>query len=301
MSSLIVGTRGSALALTQTRHTVSEIETAVSGLAVEIRIVKTIGDRTTDASLSSFGGQGVFVREIETALLNGEIDAAVHSLKDLPVALPVGLTIAAVSRRADARDALISKKGLSLTELPRGAVIATGSPRRRAQLAAFRPDLQFADIRGNIDTRLKKLVESPDLDAIVLACAGLDRMGWGDRITERISPDICLPAVGQGALAIETRENDKRVVAVVHRIDDPDTERAVSAERAFLRHAGGGCHTPLGAWARVTGQSLTLDGMMAAPDGAWLVRDIVEGAASDAETLGARLAEKILRRSPESA
>jgi hydroxymethylbilane synthase len=300
-SPLIIGTRGSQLALTQTRMVAQAIQTANPGLSVDIRVMKTTGDRTTDAPLVSFGGEGVFVRELERALLAGEIDLAVHSLKDLPTALPDGLAIAAVPERADVRDALISREGSRLDGLPAGARIGTSSPRRRAQLLAYRPDLRCADIRGNIDTRLRKLAESGEFDAIVLACAGLDRMGWGDRIHERIPCAVCLPAVGQAALAVEARAADDRVIAPASKITHAPTERAVTAERAFLQAAGGGCHTPAGAWGRMDGPALVLDGVLAAPDGAWAVRDAVAGPPERAETLGEALARRILERVPGTA
>lgn len=296
---LTIGTRGSRLALTQTNMVARMIEAANPGLTVDVHTLKTKGDRVTDAPLSSFGGEGVFVKELERALLAGEIDMAVHSLKDLPTTLPEGLAVAATPERADVRDALIADKADGLAALPEGACVATSSPRRRAQLLAHRPDLKLVDIRGNIDTRLKKLAETDDLDAIVLASAGLDRMDWGDRITERIACEICMPAVSQGALAIETRRDDERTIAAVARINHIPTQQAVLAERAFLRSMGGGCHTPIGAWGRIQDGTLHVDGVLAAPDGSRLVREAVSGAPEDAEASGRELADMIRRVAPQ--
>lgn len=294
---LIIGTRGSQLALTQTNQVAQALQDVNPGLAVEIRILKTKGDRVTDVPLSSFGGEGVFVKELERALLTGEIDLAIHSLKDLPTTVSDGLTIGGVPERADVRDALISKHKVGIDDLPRGARIGTSSLRRRAQLLAYRPDLTLTDLRGNLDTRLRKLADT-DLDAIILASAGLDRLGWSDRITERISGEVCLSAVGQGALGIETRCNDDRVIPAVQRLNHESTRLAVTAERAFLRGLGGGCQTPVGAWARRDGPTLRMDALIAEIDGAWVVRDTVSGAPEDAERLGEDLAKTLLARTP---
>ena len=300
-STLIIGTRGSQLALTQTNMVARAIEAANPGLTIDIQILKTKGDQVTDVPLASFGGEGVFVKELERALLAGEINLAVHSLKDLPTTLPADLVIASTPERADVRDALIAKQASDLKTLPEGACVATGSPRRRAQLLAYRPDLRLTEIRGNIDTRLKKLTDDKNLDAIILASAGLDRLGWGDRITERLDWTVCMPAVAQGALAIETRRDDDRTIAAVHRINHTTTRQAVLGERAFLRCTGGGCHTPIGAWGRKQGTMLRLDGILAAPDGSWMVRDSVSGAPEEAETLGRQLADLILNKTPQDA
>ncbi|MBI4553223.1 MAG: hydroxymethylbilane synthase [Candidatus Latescibacteria bacterium] len=296
--SLIIGTRGSQLALAQTRMVAHDLQAANPGLTVETRTLTTTGDRITDAPLASFGGEGVFVKELERALLSGEIDLAVHSLKDLPTTVPDGLVIAAVPERADVRDALLAKQPGGLAVLPDGARIGTSSPRRRAQLLSHRPDLQITNLRGNLDTRLRKLTET-DLDAIVLAAAGLDRLGWSDRITERLSCEICLPAVSQGALAVETRRDDDAIIAAVSRLNHEPTVTAVTAERAFLRALGGGCQVPVGAWARFEGPTLRLDGMIAHSDGVWLVRDAVAGRPDEAEELGSRLAAMLLERMPK--
>lgn len=302
-TSLIIGTRGSRLALVQAHSVARDLVAGRDDLDVQVRILKTKGDKDRGASLDTFGGEGVFVKELERALVSGEIDAAVHSLKDLPTALPDGLTIAAVPERVDARDALISRGGAGLDELPPGARVATGSPRRRAQLQHYRPDLRFTGIRGNIDTRLKKLDEPDGPDAIVLAVAGLQRLGWTDRISEVLSSDVCMPAVGQAALAIETREDDLPILDAARRIDHLPARQAVMAERSFLNRIGGGCHTPVGAWGRIQGDCLELDAVLAADDGSWMVRRSLRGKPDEGRELGLRLAEAVMaqtRRTTES-
>ena len=309
-SSITIGTRGSRLALVQARSVAKDLETVNPDLTVHVRILKTKGDTDKDASLDTFGGEGVFVKELERALVTGEIDAAVHSLKDLPTILPDGLVIAAVPERVDVRDALISRDGTGLDDLPEGARIATGSPRRRAFLQHYRPDLRFTDIRGNIDTRLKKLEEAGDPqrlhgpdgpDAIVLAVAGLHRLGWSDRISETLSPDLCMPAVGQAALAIETRLDDRRTLAAARNIEHIPSRQAVMAERAFLHGIGGGCHTPVGAWGRIEDGVLRLDGVLADDDGSRIVRHTLHGDPGDGPGLGRRLAEAVMARARRTA
>ena len=303
-SSITIGTRGSRLALVQAHSVAGDLEAASDDLTVHVRVLKTKGDTDRDASLDTFGGEGVFVKELERALVSGEIDAAVHSLKDLPTTLPDGLVIAAVPERVDVRDALISRDGTGLDDLPEGAVIATGSPRRRAFLQHYRPDLRFTGIRGNIDTRLKKLDETGGAhgphgpDAIVLAVAGLQRLGWSDRISEVLSPEVCMPAVGQAALAIETRKDDERTLAAARNIEHLPSRQAVTAERAFLHGIGGGCHTPVGAWGRIEGGVLRLDGVLAADDGSWIVRHALRGQPEDGPDLGRRLAEVVMAQAP---
>ncbi len=299
-SSLIIGTRGSRLALVQAHSVARDIEAVHEGLAVEVRILKTKGDTTRDAALDTFGGEGVFVKELERALVSGEIDAAVHSLKDLPTSLPEGLHIAAVPERVDARDALISRDGSKLDRLQRGAVIATGSPRRRAQLQNYRPDLRFTGIRGNIDTRLTRLEDEDGPDAIVLAVAGLQRLDWSDRISESLSPDICMPAVGQAALAIETRKDDPRTLETMRRIEHLPSRQAVMAERAFLHGIGGGCHTPVGAWGRIQDNVLELAAALAADDGSWIVRHALQGSPEEGPDLGRQLAEAVMAQAAET-
>ncbi len=298
--SITIGTRGSRLALVQARSVAKALETVNRDLTVRVRTLKTKGDAETEASLATFGGEGVFVKELERALISGEIDVAVHSLKDLPTILPDGLVIAAVPERVDVRDALISRNGTGLDDLPRRARIATGSPRRRALLQHYRPDLRFTGIRGNIDTRLRKLEEPDGPDAIVLAVAGLQRLGWSDRISEPLSPDLCMPAVGQAALAIEIRQDDQRTLDAARNIEHLPSRRAVMAERAFLHGIGGGCHTPVGAWGRTDGGVLLLDGVLATDDGSRVVRRTLRGNPEDGPDLGRRLAEAVLKRAEQA-
>ena len=292
--SLIIGTRGSRLALVQANWAARTLEGSCDDLEVQVRVLKTKGDTDRSASLDTFGGEGVFVKELERALVSGEIDAAVHSLKDLPTSLPDGLAIAAVPERVDPRDALISRGGAGLDQLPSGACIATGSPRRRAQLQHYRPDLRFTGIRGNIDTRLKKLEEPDGPDAIVLAVAGLQRLGWTDRISEVLSPDVCMPAVGQAALAIEVRKDDRSTLDAVRRIEHLPARQAVMAERSFLNHIGGGCHTPVGAWGRIQGDRLELAAALTDDDGGWIVRRSLQGKPEEGPELGRGLAEAVM-------
>ena len=291
MTTLKIGSRGSALALAQADWAKRKLEER--GLNVEITVIKTSGDRFVDRPIQSMGGKGIFTKEIEDALLGGEIDLAVHSMKDLPTEVPEGLAIAAVPQREDARDVLVSLKNIALKDLPKGAQIATGSLRRRSQLLNYRSDLAMIPIRGNVDTRLKKLSEQ-ELDAVVLAAAGLKRLGREDRITEYLTPDICLSAVAQGALAIEARDDEpsRQSVAFLHH-DPSFTE--VTAERAFLRKLSGGCHVPVAARAFIDGELLDLTGMVAEPDGRRLCRDRITGPKAQAVALGTELAERLIR------
>jgi hydroxymethylbilane synthase len=286
-----IGSRGSALALAQADWVKRKLEQ--TGLKVEITVIKTSGDRFVDRTIQSLGGKGIFTKEIEDALLGGTIDLAVHSMKDLPTELPKGLAIAAVPQREDARDVLVSKENIRLKDLPKGAQLATGSLRRRSQILNYRSDLTMVPIRGNVDTRLQKLFDQ-GLDAIVLAAAGLKRLGRDDRITEYLTPDICLSAVAQGALAIETRDDgpSRQSVAFLHH-DPSFTE--VTAERAFLRKLGGGCHVPVAARASIEGELLNIMGMVAEPDGRRLCRDWIAGPKEQAAALGTELAERLIR------
>lgn len=286
-----MGSRGSALALAQSNWVQGELSRRYGDIRVELRVIKTSGDRFVDRPIASLGGKGVFTKEIEEALLSGAIDLAVHSMKDLPVELPAGLALAAVPVREDARDALVSGKGGGFEDLPRGARLGTGSLRRRAQLLHRRPDLVMLPIRGNIDTRLRKLDEG-DVDALVMAAAGLKRIGRADRIGEFLADDICVSAVAQGALAIETRRDDS-VAELLSFLHDRATWTEVSAERALLAALGGGCHVPLGARARLTGGRLTLIAVVASADGRELCRDEIAGEAGEAVSLGQRLAERL--------
>ncbi|BDI28824.1 porphobilinogen deaminase [Capsulimonas corticalis] len=288
---LIIGTRGSALALTQTNTIADALRRVHLGLEVEIRTINTRGDATQAANvpLASFGEKGIFAKELETALLDGEIDLAVHSMKDLAHTMPPGLVLAAVPKREDPRDALI---GSTLDSLRQGALVGTGSVRRRALFSSRRPDLRFLEIRGNIDTRLKKL-EDGGYDAICLAAAGLKRLGLADRVTEYLDPEWFVPDPGQGALALQTRESDVQVRGLLSAVNDMASFVTTRAERGFLRAVGGSCQTPVGAHARHIDGGLMLRAMLVGDDGL-MRRAEAGGAPGMAEELGARVA-KMLR------
>lgn len=288
-----IGTRGSSLALAQANWVNSQIQKQYPEASVELVIIKTSGDRFVDAALQAMGGKGVFTKEIEEALLRREIDVAVHSMKDLPTDLASGLVIAAVPSREDPRDVLISRSGTGLSGLQPGTTVGTGSLRRQAQLRHYRSDLSIAPIRGNVDTRLKKL-DAGEVEALVMAAAGLKRLGREDRITEYIAPDICVSAVAQGALALETREDEAqrgRLSFLHHDI----TFAEVTAERSFLKRLGGGCHVPVGARAYADGDNLSMRGIVACPDGSRLCGGTVSGSIADAAQLGQQLAERLIR------
>jgi len=290
---LRIGTRGSALALWQAREAAARLAAAHPGLAVELVVLKTEGDRFSEARLSASGGRGVFVKEIQEALLSGKIDLGVHSLKDLPTEPATGTAIAAILERADPRDALVSQGGGDLGSLRRGALLGTGSPRRRGQIAAARPDVAFAELRGNVDTRVRK-VAAGELDAVVLAVAGLTRLGIDGALWSPIPTEICLPAPGQGAIAIETRAEDGPTRGLVEALDHGATAKAVIAERAYLAALGAGCLAPAGAYARLEGDRLVLDAVVATADGTRAVRDGGAGSPADPVALGWAVAEKIL-------
>jgi hydroxymethylbilane synthase len=281
---LVIASRGSQLALWQARWVESQLTAA--GHECRIEIIKTTGDKITDVPLAKVGGKGLFTKEIEEALLDGRAQLAVHSLKDLPTELPEGLVLAAVPERQDPCDAVIGRK---LDELPHGAKVGTSSLRRSAQLRSLRPDLMIESVRGNLDTRLRKLDEG-QYDAILLAAAGLKRLGWGERIAEILPPSVMCPAVGQGALAIETCAGFDLPPVLDHK----DTHTAVLAERAVLHALGGGCQVPIGAHATVTDDRLHLQAIVAAPDGSQVIRAQSEGAASQAAELGTALAAELL-------
>ena len=289
---LRLGSRGSPLALWQSRHVAERLETRWPGLSIAIEIIKTEGDMHLSLSPAEGGGKGIFVKEIEDALLAGRIDLAVHSLKDLPTASPVGLSIAAIPVRHDPRDALVSPAARRVEDLPAAAVVATGSPRRRCQVLHVRPDLAFTAVRGNVDTRLRKLSEGR-FDALVLAVAGLERLGL-DAPYAPIPTDVCLPAPGQGALAIQARADDAATRAKVVPLDDPSASAEVAAERAFLAELEAGCLAPAAALGRTEGASLALEGMIGDPDGRSIVRGLERGERREAETLGRRLARRLL-------
>jgi len=292
---IVIGSRGSKLALWQANWVKSRLERRHPGLEVSIKIIKTTGDRIRDVALTKIGGRGVFTKEIEEAMLRGQINIAVHSLKDLPTTLPEGLHIAAISKREDVRDALVARDGIgSLADLPAGAVVGTSSLRRQSQLRALRPDLQFRDLRGNVDTRLRKVAEG-EYDAIILASAGLIRLGYAGRIIERLPVEKMLPAIGQGALAIETRVDDEETNRLVAFLNHKQTRAATLAERALLRSLGGGCQAPIAAVGLIEDGKLVLHALVASPDGTEIVRRRISGAPEEAEKLGARLASRLLK------
>ena len=292
-SSLIIGTRGSSLAIWQAEWIQARLHEIAPELTVTLKRIKTSGDKILDVPLAKIGGKGLFVKEIEEALLRGDIDLAVHSMKDVPTVLPDPLEILCVPAREDARDAFISREGLTLDQLPTGAGIGTSSLRRQSQLLHYRPDLHIQMLRGNVETRLRKLKHG-DFDAIVLAAAGLRRMGWDREVTEYLSLDVSLPAIGQGALAIEGRRDDHFLRALLSKLDDPTTHTAVTAERALLDRLQGGCQVPIAAPATIEQTRLSLTGLVSSTDGKTLIRDAVAGAVSDARALGIRLAEQLL-------
>lgn len=290
---IVVGTRDSALALWQTNWVVDNLRKLNPGRSFKVVSMKTQGDKILDVALAKIGDKGLFTKELEVGMLAGEIDFAVHSMKDLPTVLPEGLTIGAICKRHDPSDVLIAQSSVGLKDMPEGAKIGTSSLRRVAQLSKFRPDLEMVSLRGNLNTRMAKL-ERENLDGIILAAAGVERMGWSDRITERIPFDVCLPAVGQGSVGIEIRENDSEVYEVVNKLNHAPSEAAIVAERAMLKKLEGGCQIPIGALGRVDGDKMTLEGCVASLNGEKLIRNKVEGSVSEAASLGVALAEKLL-------
>jgi hydroxymethylbilane synthase len=300
---LVIGSRGSKLALRQSEQAKARLTLLNPAIEVRIEIIKTTGDVKTDP-LSVIGGKGVFTKELEDALLDGRIDIAVHSLKDLPTILPDELTISAMCEREDPRDALVLSGQLesanaSLGSLSEKAVVGTSSQRRLAQLKALRPDIVVKDVRGNVDTRIRKLDEG-QYDALILASAGLRRLGLQARISAAISTDEMLPAVGQGAVAIETRADNEFAISIVNKLDHEETRIACLAERALLRTLGGGCQFPIAAHAVVYNRELRLEGVVAKPDGSQILRDRVSGPIGDAEQLGTELASKLIRQGADS-
>ncbi|HEX8843762.1 MAG TPA: hydroxymethylbilane synthase [Pyrinomonadaceae bacterium] len=294
---LIIGSRGSKLALWQSEWIKGQLKLLHPQLPVSIEIIKTSGDVLKNAPLSVIGGKGVFTKELEEALLDGRIDLAVHSLKDLPTILPEALSIAAITEREDARDALVLRadltvEQLSIRNLPEGFVVGTSSQRRLSQLKFVRPDMVVKDLRGNVDTRLRKL-DSGQYDVLILAAAGLRRLGLAERISVPVEIEEMLPAVGQGAVAIEAREGDEDVLRLLDPLDHGRTRAACTAERAFLRALGGGCQLPIAAHAVVRDERLRLDGLVAVPSGETIIRDSLEGATPDAEKLGGELADRL--------
>src|SRR5437868_2644949 len=301
---LIIGSRGSKLALWQSEWVKARLEALDPEASVRIEIFKTSGDVMRDVPLASIGGQGVFTKELELALLDRRVGLAVHSLKDLPTVVPEGLSITATPEREDPRDALVLRAGAdaggaSLRSLGQGAVVGTSSLRRIAQLKHLRPDVRIKDLRGNVDTRLRKL-DAGEFDAVILASAGLRRLGFGARISAAIETEEMLPAVSQGALGIETRADDAETNALVSRLDHAPTRAAVLAERALLRSLGGGCQVPIAAHATLDGARLRLDGLVASLDGGDVLRDSIEGDAAEASAVGEAPAPRMLERGAAS-
>lgn len=294
---VVVGTRGSRLALVQADSVVARIRASRPDLEVRREIIRTVGDMVLDTALSKIGDKGLFTKELEMALLARSIDAAVHSLKDVPTQMPDGLVLGAILEREDPCDVLVSPTGRRLSDLPAGARVGTSSPRRRAQLLALRPDLSIVDLRGNVPTRVER-AEKGDVDAVVLARAGLVRLGMQSKITEVLGPDRMLPAVGQGAIAVEVRADDERMAGIAARLDDRSTHLATAAERALLARLEGGCQVPIGALARLAdGQNLVLHAVVADLDGRTVIRSSEAGVAAsqaDATAIGERLAERLL-------
>ncbi len=292
---LKIGTRGSKLALTQTNFVAEKIKKIMSETNIEICVIKTSGDIMQDVSLLTIGGQGVFVKELEDALLSKKIDLAVHSMKDVPGETPDELMFAAILPREDMRDILVSRDNIKMESMPKGAKIGTGSQRRGAQIKAMLPDVNIVPLRGNIETRLKK-IETENLTGVILAAAGMKRMGLAEKITQFLQLEMMLPAVGQGALGLQIRKTDIELAKTFAALNDATTAAEVTAERSFLRSLGGGCRLPIAALGKLEGQRLSLEGMLAAPDGSAMIREKIQGVREDAETLGERLASIILEK-----
>jgi hydroxymethylbilane synthase len=291
---LRIATRKSQLALWQAEHVAALLRAAHPELQIEMVPLVTQGDRIQDRSLAAIGGKGLFIKELEVAIEEKCADIAVHSMKDVPADLPDGMIIAAVLQRADPRDALVTTSGISrLEDLPLGAVVGTSSLRRQAQLCALRRDLRIEALRGNVDTRIRKL-DAGGMDAIVLACAGLVRLGLESRITARLDPAVCLPAVTQGVIGIECRRGDARTAELLLALEHTPTRMVMDAERAFAARLGGSCQSPIAAYAELEAHNITLRGLVAEPDGSRLLRDRISGDAENAAALGRQLAERVL-------
>ncbi len=290
---LRIGTRGSQLALFQANWVKDRLSHAHPSLKVSLVKIKTTGDKIQDAPLAKIGGKGLFVKEIEEALVRRRIDLAVHSIKDVPTQFPEGLHLSVITKREDPRDVFISREGKALKELPKGAKIGTSSLRRQAQLLHYRSDFELTPLRGNLDTRLRRL-ETLNLDGIILALAGVRRLGFEEKITEIISTDISLPAIGQGAIGIETRQDDREIEEQIQSLNDKDSSIAVSAERACLKKLEGGCQVPIAALAQISGGTLRIDGLVGTIDGKRILREHLEGRLEEAESLGTKLADILL-------
>ncbi len=290
-----IGTRSSALALWQAEWVKSELEKKHPGVSVALTKIKTTGDKILDVPLAKVGGKGLFVKEIEEAMLRGEIDIAVHSMKDVPTMFPDGLHLGAITKREDPRDALLSRNKVKFKDLPKGANIGTSSLRRQAQIMNIRPDFNIHQLRGNVDTRLRKLREG-QFDAIILAAAGVKRLGLSENVTEYIEPEISLPAIGQGALGIECRMDDREMNEMISFFNHSESRTCVTGERALLRKLEGGCQVPIACYGRINNGKLSLIGLVGSVDGSRIIKDSIEGAPSEAERLGVTLAERLLKQ-----
>ena len=287
-----IGSRDSALAMWQTKHVISELEKVTSEYTFEIVPLKTKGDKILDVSLAKVGDKGLFTKELEAAMLDKTTDLAVHSMKDVPTNLVDGLIIGSILKREDPRDVLISPKGYTFQTLPEGAKVGTSSLRRKAQLQNLRPDLKICDVRGNLNTRMRKMHEE-NFDALILAAAGVIRMGWSDEISEYLPMDISLAAVSQGAIGIECREDDAEIMALIAKINDEETATCVCAERALLRALEGGCQIPIAAHAVIKNDTLKLNGLVASLDGKRVIKETLSGNKDNAEEIGLELAKKL--------
>ncbi len=288
-----IGTRGSKLALWQANYIKNEIEKKHKNIAVELKVIKTKGDKILDVPLAMVGGKGLFVKEIEEALLNKEVDLAVHSMKDVPTFFPEGLYLPIITKREDYRDALVSRNGLTLDKLPANSIVGTSSLRRKSQILNLRKDLKIKDLRGNVDTRLKKL-DNGEYDAIILAAAGLKRMGFENKITQYLDETVMIPAIGQGALGIEIRENDKEIFEIVSFLKHETTFFEVKAERAFLKILEGGCQVPIGCYGKIEKNILKLKGFVSSINGEKFIKKEISGDIKNYKLIGITLAENIL-------
>jgi len=297
--SIKIGTRGRKLALWQSNWVQSALNEKFPGQRIELVTIKTKGDKILDVPLAKVGGKGLFVKEIEQALLESRIDLAVHSMKDMPAEIPEGLCIGAVPQREDPADVLVAREGLTFSQLKRGAVIGTSSLRRAAQLKHARSDLTIAPLRGNLDTRLKKL-QTENLDAIVLAAAGIKRLNLTDRITEYLRADVMLPAVGQGALCIEMRQDDPVIGPMLAALDHPNSRAVVLGERAFLNRLGGSCQVPIAGHGEIVAATFNLTGLVADVDGSRLIKASLSGPADNTEDIGVKLAEQLIERGADN-
>ncbi len=295
MKTVVIGTRGSQLALAQSNYIIDELKKFNPAINWELKVIQTTGDKFLKETFAKLEGKGLFVKEIESALLMKEIDLAVHSMKDLPSEEDEALKIAAITERENPRDVLVSCKGYYLSSLPRGAAVGTSSVRRKAQLLNVRPDLQFNPIRGNVNTRLRKMKEL-ELDAVILAYAGLKRLDLLREVGELISTEICTPAVGQGALGVQIRSGDKEIESIVSLLNHDATNKAITAERCMLKYLGGGCSVPMGGYAEIEGSQIKLRGMVSSPDGRLCLKDFQTGPVSHADLVGHQLAQRLLEK-----